>query len=114
MENNNLNTGAVAQNTKTHTGWMIAAIALAVVLIGTVGVFSFFAVNSNNEKKELKYTIASQQSVQEEECPENTEVTTEDPIEEPHAPDEGNSRRYVVVKEWGVKIEIPDGLESIT
>ena len=109
MEEQNLNTGTIAQSIKKHKGWQIAAIALAVVLVGTAGAFAFFAVNSNNEKNELKDTIASQRGVEMEECPENTaEITPEEPIED--LPEEPVVRNFLTIKEWGVKLEIPDGL----
>ncbi|MCL2507762.1 MAG: hypothetical protein FWF05_01160 [Oscillospiraceae bacterium] len=105
MENNN----NIIENTKSNPGWKVAVICLAVALVVSGGIFAFFMIKSNDEKAKLQDTIASQQNVKNEECPENaTDTPAELPTED--LPEEPTVKNFLTIKEWGVKLEIPDGL----
>jgi len=106
MEQNNISTGAKAQNTKTHSGWKVAAIVLAVILVGTIGAVTIFAVKSNDEKSDLKNTISSLKNIKNEERPET--VPEQMPNTEP------DNTRYLTIKEWGVKFQVPEGIDEIS
>jgi len=109
MENSNTTTLSEPTGIKPRKGWKIAIIGLSVAFVCAAGAFVFFAVKYNDGKNELNSIISSQHSA-EDECPETTTDTpTDEPAEEPTVP-EANTRQYLAINEWGVKIEITRGL----
>ena len=94
MEENNITTSTKVQKDRTSKGWKIAAIILAIALVGTVvTAFAFFASKNNNED-----SIVSQQDIEKEE---RLETKPED------------DTRYLTVNEWNMRFVIPDGFSEL-
>ncbi|MCL1876565.1 hypothetical protein FWF74_00780 [Candidatus Saccharibacteria bacterium] len=86
--------------------WKIAAIVLIAVVITLAGTTAIFAFKSNDAENSnsSKSNIASNEDYAK--CPDTPT----------HGDKENNnsSKNYLFIKEWGVKFEIPYGLEDVT
>lgn len=86
------------ENKKTLARLRIAVICFAVVLVISSGVFTFLTIKSNNENAKLQDAITSQQS-----SPEPPIIT--ETLDE---------TKYLVVKEWGIRFQVPPQFASLS
>ena len=117
MENNSITTVEETDTKKANNfGWKISVIFLTIALIVACGALVVVVLKNNNEKVDLQDTITSLQNTQLKECFEDTvaKITDEPADALPTEPEvSGNNvRRYLAITEWGIKIEIPSGLEN--
>ena len=100
VENNKLS----GQN---NNKWKIATIILIVLATVLAGTTTLFAIRSEQIKYELN-DIKNENSKNENEGEDNIDEPCDDTSSTP------DNRTYLTISEWGVRMEIPYGLENMT
>jgi len=85
--------------------WKIATFVMAIVLTVNVGCFTYAIIKTNNEKSRLQKEIAEKYTKNTANTPKETQTEKSS---------NQTNRRYLIIKEWDVRFEIPYGLGEVT
>ena len=108
MENNQ-----TTYQPKTKNWWKIATISLIVLAVVLVGTTTLFAVQSGDRQNKLD-EVKKQTSQGQEETSESEGNTSEGCEKTASSESEADNRRYLTIKEWGVKFEMPEDFSDLT
>jgi|GEM_PF-2363809 len=108
MENNQ-----TTYQPKTKNWWKIATISLIVLAVVLIGTTTLFAVQSGDRQNKLD-EVKKQTAQGQEETGESEGDASEGCEKTASSESEPDNRRYLTIKEWGVKFEIPHGLGDVT
>ena len=121
-QNTNLDLDAPATRKRAWNGWKSAVVILSITSCSGIGLFAASLLWKHDSETTLNSTIANLETSlvtlenrQPDNCPAETpeEKPVDEVPEEPVLPEISN-RRYLTINEWGVKIEIPQGLQQMT
>jgi hypothetical protein len=91
-------------NSKNQAGFSAGIIIAAVLVLAVIGAAGFFVFKKSSDKAAT--TSAPTATSQEPMNTDNTDVNTKAPI------DHSEGGKYLVIKEWGVRVLLPDSLKG--
>lgn len=87
----------------TQSGFSLVVILLVLILVAVVGFAGYYVYNTQQNKKDT----ASQPAT-------DKKLTSANPAATPAAPTAQDTQKYLVIKEWGVKVPLAKNIEDAT